>query len=78
MRGKPKLKIGDEVCFEWKGETKVGHVFVVDAYGTFFDDSDVSYDIMVEKENMLYKHFTEKLVKPYINAEMLINHENEK
>ena len=51
-----------------KGETKVGVVFVVDAYGTFFDDSDASYDIMVEKENMLYKHFTEKLVKPYINA----------
>ena len=36
-----------------KGETKVGVVFVVDAYGTFFDDSDASYDIMVEKENML-------------------------
>ena len=68
MKGKPKFKIGDKVCFEWKGETKVGVVFIVDAYGTFFDDSDASYDIMVEKENMLYKHFTEKLVKPYINV----------
>lgn len=68
MIGKPKFKIGDEVCFEWEGEIKVGVVFVVDAYGTFFDDSDASYDIKVEKENMLYKHFTEKLVKPYIKA----------
>lgn len=68
MKGKPQFKIGDEVCFEWEGETKVGIVFVVDAYGTFFDDSDASYDIMVEKENTLYKHFTEKLVKPYIQA----------
>lgn len=65
MRGKPKFKIGDKVCFELQGETKVGVVFVVDDYGTLFDDSDASYDIMVEKENMLYKHFTEKLVKPY-------------
>lgn len=71
MKGKPKFKIGDEVCFEWEGETKVGIVSVVDAYGTFFDDSDASYDIRVEKENMLYKHFTEKLVKPYINDNSL-------
>lgn len=71
MKGKPRFKIGDEVCFEWKGETKVGIVFVVDAYGTFFDDSDASYDIKVEKENMLYKHFNEKLVKPYIKDNSL-------
>lgn len=68
MKGKPKFKVGDEVCFEFQGKTKVGVVFVVDAYGTLYDDSDVSYDIMVEEENTLYKHFTEKLVKPYINA----------
>lgn len=24
MLGKPKFKIGDEVCFEWKGATKNG------------------------------------------------------
>lgn len=69
MKGKPKFKIGDKVCFECLGETKVGVMFVVDAYGTLFDDSDVSYDIMVEKENMLYKHFTEKLVKPFISTD---------
>ena len=68
MKGKPKFKIGDEVCFEWKGETKVGIVWIVDAYGTLNEPNDVSYDIMVEKENILYKHFTEKLVKPYIQA----------
>lgn len=68
MKGKPKFKVGDEVCFEWKKETKVGVVWIVDAYGTLNEPNDVSYDIFVEKENMLYKHFTEKLVKPYINA----------
>jgi hypothetical protein len=30
-------------------------------YGTFFDESDVSYDIMVE--DALYKHINEKNVK---------------
>lgn len=70
MKGRPKFKVGDEVCFDWKGETKMGVVFVVDKYGTFDDPSDVSYDIFVEKENMLYKHFTEKLVRKYKKNEL--------
>ena len=65
MRGKPKFKVGDKVRFTIQGQELEGEVLVVDAYGTFFEPDDVSYDIMVEKENMLYKHITEKLVKPY-------------
>lgn len=65
MIGKPKFEYNDEVIFKWRDEEKEGKVYIVDAYGTFFDDSDVSYDILVEKgENQgLYKHINEKYVR---------------
>lgn len=63
MLGKPKFKEQDLVAFTCNGESKIGKVFVVDRFGTFFDRSDVSYDIKVEEENTLYKHVTESLVK---------------
>lgn len=63
MRGKPKFKEGDKVDFSFKGETKNGEIWVVDKWGTFDDPTDVSYDIYVGSENMLYKHFGEKHVK---------------
>lgn len=65
MIGKPKFKIGDEVTFSADGTQKKGYVYVVDAYGNFFDDSDVSYDVIVENknENCLYKHVNEKLIE---------------
>ena len=62
MKAKPKFKYKDKVQFSFRNETKVGEVWVVDAYGTWDDPSDVSYDIYVESENMLYKHFSEKYV----------------
>ena len=62
MRGKPKFKLGDIVSFNLGNETKKGEIWVVDAYGTFQDPSDVSYDVMVAEENCLYKHLTESLV----------------
>jgi len=68
MKGKPKLKIGDKVQFTLNNEgTFHGSIFIVDAYGTFDDPSDVSYDIMVDnygtkKEQCLFKHIPEKLV----------------
>lgn len=65
MKGKPKFKLGDMVEFEWQGETKVGEVYIVDKYGTFDYPFDVSYDIFVENENVLYKHFTESLVRKH-------------
>lgn len=66
MKGKPKYKIGDNVLFTFNDEKLSGTVFIVDAYGTFEDPTDVSYDIMVEDDNAhnkcLYKHINEKSV----------------
>jgi hypothetical protein len=64
MIGHPKYAYGDMVSFEIDGTTKVGKIYIIDAYGTFFDDSDVSYDIMVDEGEMscLYKHLPERYV----------------
>ncbi len=62
MIGKPKFKVGDKVRFTIQGQELEGEVLVVDAYGTFFEPDDVSYDIMVEGKNMLYKHIQESYV----------------
>lgn len=62
MKGKPKYKVGTTVKFIVGDELKTGDIFVVDAYGTFDNPDDVSYDIMVESENCLYKHIQEKYV----------------
>ena len=60
MLGKPKYKYGDKVSFTIEGKKITGEVYIIDEYGTFFDKSDVSYDIMCD--NILYKHVNEKLV----------------
>jgi hypothetical protein len=67
MLGKPQFKVGERVMFECvKDESKrVGVVYIVDKYGTFDDPSDVSYDIMVDEENMLYKHISERYVTKF-------------
>ena len=86
MLGKPKYNIGDSVKFsievpvydannkfeKFEKETFQGNIYIIDKYGTFEDDSDVSYDIMVTdkkfvstvntKGECLYKHINEKLV----------------
>lgn len=64
MKGHPKFQYGNLVKFELNGEVKEGIVYIIDEYGTFEDDSDVSYDILVknEKENCLYKHINEKYI----------------
>jgi len=65
MLGKPKYKENDLVRFEFgKDVYKIGTIYIVDKFGTFEDDSDVSYDIMVESENCLYKHIREDFVEP--------------
>lgn len=65
MKGFPKFKVGDKVHFEFtvKGEkySENGEIVVVDEYGTWFDDSDVSYDIKLE-DGSWWKHITEKYV----------------
>lgn len=65
MKGNPKFKEGDRVKFICNGKDLIGTVEIVDKYGTFDNPNDVSYDIFVEEENCLYKHFTEKLVSKY-------------
>ena len=62
MRGFPKYKIGDVVRFRFRDEEKTGIVAIIDAFGTFEDPSDVSYDIMSKDENALYKHLIEPRV----------------
>ena len=68
MRGKPKFKYGDSVKFTVTidgVETEfIGTIYIVDAYGTFFDSSDVSYDIMstFKGRETLFKHISEKYV----------------
>ena len=71
MIGHPKYTYGDIVHFtvNYKdgkdvthNETKEGVIAIIDKYGTFFDSSDVSYDILVKSENILYKHFSENSI----------------
>lgn len=68
MLGHPKYNKGDIVKFEirWKEddgsvriETHTGIIAIIDPYGTFFQQEDVSYDILNKEENMLYKHMME-------------------
>lgn len=68
MIGKPKFKYGDIVEFKYNGEKIVGTIEIIDSYGTFFDNSDVSYDIMCDNykgDRMFFKHVKERLVKKH-------------
>ena len=65
--GKPKFTRGDYVEFEARGEIKRGKIYIVDAFGTFEQMEEPSYDIIVEEENCLYKHFPESSVRKYDN-----------
>ena len=62
MRGNPKYKLNEYVRFTVGDVIKNGTIYIIDKYGTFFDDNDVSYDIMVAEENCLYKHIREDFV----------------
>ena len=74
MIGKPKYKIGDKVRFTIQNTEYEGIVEIVDRFGTFEDNSNVSYDIMIEfKEGSKYynpngcnqclmKHINENLI----------------
>ena len=67
MIGHPKYNYGDKVKFTLDNITYSGTIYIIDRFGTFEDNSDVSYDIMVEDwgpkhEECLFKHITESLV----------------
>lgn len=55
----PKFKRNDMVVFKFRDDEKCGMIQIVDAYGTFEQDDELSYDICVEEENCLYKHIRE-------------------
>lgn len=70
--GKPRFDVGDKIGFYLKPHRMdkeiffVGSVYIVDAYGTFEQDDEPSYDIMVEDwmgtgKRMLVKHERESL-----------------
>lgn len=72
MIGKPKYKYGDIVTFEIldnddKKYRVTGYIYIVDAYGTFEQNEEPSYDIMVERSHLdntpcLYKHIRESYI----------------
>ena len=59
MIGKPKYAYQEVVKFVIGDEIKVGTVEIIDAYGTFFQSEEPSYDVLVKEENCLYKHIRE-------------------
>ena len=63
--GYPKYKYKDTVSFLVEGKLKIGYVEYIDAWGTFEQAEEPSYDIYVASENCLYKHFRESKVFPY-------------
>lgn len=63
MLGKPLYSRGQSVEFESNGKTVKGKIEIIDKYGTFEQNEEVSYDIYSEEENMLYKHIRESWIK---------------
>ena len=57
--GEPKYTYKDIVRFSFKDKIKEGKISIIDAYGTFEQNEEPSYDIYVEEENCLYKHICE-------------------
>ena len=63
--GNPKYSLNDIVTFEYYGETLTGKIGIVDAYGTFGQNEEPSYDIMVNdaSSGTLYKHVRESWIE---------------
>lgn len=68
MLGQPKYKKGDIVKIRFEKPDRViervGYVYIVDAYGTFGQSEEPSYDVMVDMDKCLYKHIPESNVSP--------------
>ena len=71
MLGKPKYNYDDIVKFKMTHNDKEveieGTIYIIDAYGTFEQNEEVSYDIMTEtspimNEPCLFKHIRESWV----------------
>ena len=61
---KPKYKINDRVTFTLDDKVITGTVAIVDAYGTFENPNEVSYDIIVvwEGRDTLFKDIGEHMI----------------
>ena len=65
MLGKPKYDYNDIVkfkirMFEGTPEREVeGSIAIIDRYGTFEQNEEVSYDVYSTEDNILYKHIPE-------------------
>ena len=57
--GSPRYHREDIVRIKWDETEKIGKVFTVDAFGTFEQREEPSYDIFVEEGHCLYKHICE-------------------
>lgn len=55
--GKPRFHYKDRVKFMFNGEWKEGVIEIIDAYGTFGQSEEPSYDIF--SDGCLYKHYEE-------------------
>ena len=68
MLGKPKYKLEDKVSFKLSDNKQLtGNIMIIDKYGTFEQNEDVSYDILVNDCNeypdgCLFKHIPEYLI----------------
>ena len=62
---KPEYDLNDIVAFEYYGKLLRGKISVVDAFGTFEQHEEPSYDILVDGEPSwtLYKHVRESWIK---------------
>ena len=60
----PRYQRGDKVRFKvGDNATYVGVIEIIDAYGTFEQDEEPSYDILVQEEHKcLYKHIRQSWV----------------
>ena len=73
MLGQPKYQYGEKVQFQFDQKTVVGEVYIIDAYGTFFQNEEPSYDVMVpsiENRKCLHKHLRESSLKSVQNEEV--------
>lgn len=65
--GRPRYRWGDLVRIKLGDTEKIGKIEIVDAFGTFEQSEEPSYDILVEEDNCLYKHICESGVISYDN-----------
>jgi len=54
--------IGETVTFQCGNMQKEGTILIVDSFDVFGCHGSPSYDILVENENMLYKHVEHNLI----------------